>query len=163
MENYHLKISDYYDCGRSIFHNELLPRKLLLKTNIQDGDTMSVIKECSSCDAYCCRHVAVSVDTPKTKKEYDTIRWYLLHENIWVSIDHKGNWLLEMRTPCTKIDKDYRCAIYENRPRICVEYPFENELCERQTEELAYKYLFKNEKEFEAYLDEKKIDWRWKR
>jgi Fe-S-cluster containining protein len=106
--------------------------------------------------------VAISIDTPKTKMDYDTIRWYLVHENIWVSIDHHGHWLLEMRTPCKHIDKDYKCAIYEKRPKICAVYPSESELCERQTEELSYTYLFKNEKEYEAYLEEKKIDWRWK-
>jgi Fe-S-cluster containining protein len=123
---------------------------------------MSIIADCRACDAYCCRHVAISIDTPKTKMDYDTIRWYLMHENIWVSIDHNGHWLLEMRSPCKHIDTDYKCTIYENRPKICADYPLETELCERQTEELSYKHLFKNEQEYESYLNEKKIDWRWK-
>jgi len=124
---------------------------------------MSIVDNCENCDAHCCRHVATQLDTPKTKGDFDIIRWYLLHENIWVSIDLSDNWLLEFRTPCRNISDDYRCGDYSNRPKICREYPSEKELCERQTEKPSYKYLFTNEKEFLNYLDSKKIDWRFKK
>lgn len=124
---------------------------------------MSIVENCSHCDAYCCRHVAMQIDTPKCKGDYDKIRWYLLHQNIWVSIDHQDNWILEFRTPCTNIDDRYRCADYDNRPKICRDYPSKNELCERETEELSYKVLFTNAAEFEKYLNTRKIDWRYKK
>jgi len=123
---------------------------------------MSTVENCSQCDAYCCRHVAMQIDKPRCKGDYDKIRWYLMHENIWVSIDLCGNWILEFRTPCRNIDKDNRCSDYENRPKLCKDYPGKNELCERQTEELCYVQLFTSATEFEKYLDEHKINWRFK-
>lgn len=112
---------------------------------------MSVVEKCSKCDSHCCRHVAVQIEKPVTKKETDQVRWYLLHENVWVSIDHDGDWLLEFRTPCRKIQNN-KCGDYENRPAICRDYPGENELCERATDEESYAVLFTNESEFEEYL-----------
>ena len=123
---------------------------------------MSTIDQCSSCDAHCCRHVAVPIDKPGCKREYDQIRWYLLHENIWVSIDLSGEWILEFRTPCRNIDLHNRCANYHHRPSICQKYPAEDELCEKQTDSKSYTRLFTDAKEFEKYLDKKKIDWRYK-
>jgi Fe-S-cluster containining protein len=93
----------------------------------------------------------VQIEKPVTKKETDQVRWYLLHENVWVSIDHDGDWLLEFRTPCRKIQNN-KCGDYENRPAICRDYPGENELCERATDEESYAVLFTNESEFEEYL-----------
>lgn len=124
---------------------------------------MSIVEKCESCNAYCCRHVAVHIDKPKCKHDFDIIRWYLLHKNIWVSIDLKGEWLLEFRTSCRKIASDYRCGDYENRPRICMEYPAHDQYCERETDQLSYTHLFKSVEEFETYLENKGIDWRRKR
>jgi uncharacterized protein len=113
---------------------------------------VSVVEKCSKCDAHCCRHVAVQIGKPVTKKEIDQVRWYLLHENVWVSIDHEGDWLLEFRTPCRKIVNN-QCGDYENRPAICRDYPGENEYCERETDETSYAVLFTNEEEFVLYLN----------
>jgi Fe-S-cluster containining protein len=64
--------------------------------------------------------------------------------------------MLEFRTPCKKITKEFKCADYENRPLICKNYPGKNELCERQSTELSYAYLFTNLEEFETYLKARK-------
>lgn len=118
---------------------------------------MSIVDECKNCDAYCCRHVAIYLEKPESKRDYDHIRWYLLHENIWISIDSQGEWLLEFRSPCKKITEDYKCADYENRPMICKNYPGKNELCERQSDKLSYKHLFTSVEEFETFLKTKNI------
>ena len=107
---------------------------------------------CQNCNAYCCRHVAITIDTPACKEEFDQIRWYLLHKNVWVSISHDDKWIVEFKTPCRLITKDFKCGDYENRPRICRNYPGEDELCEGETAEPSYKALFKNIKEFEKYI-----------
>jgi Fe-S-cluster containining protein len=117
---------------------------------------MSIVDECKKCDAYCCKHVAVHIDKPVNKKGFDHIRWYLLHENVWVSIDLEGDWVLEFRSPCKKITEDFKCGDYDNRPIICKTYPGKNELCERQSDQLSYLYLFTNVEEFELYLKSKK-------
>ncbi|MDR0330720.1 MAG: YkgJ family cysteine cluster protein [Chitinispirillales bacterium] len=106
---------------------------------------------CKKCDAYCCRHVAIGIDTPSCEEDFDHIRWYLRHKNIWVSIDFDGNWIVEFKTPCRSIAADYKCADYKNRPQICKDYPGED-MCEGETDEPSYTELFKNVGEFEEYL-----------
>jgi Fe-S-cluster containining protein len=108
--------------------------------------------KCKKCNAYCCRHVAIAVDTPSDKEDYDNIRWYLLHKNVWVSVSHTDEWIVEFRTPCRHIRSDYKCGDYPNRPLICKNYPDPDDLCEGETEEPSYKELFKNVKDFERYL-----------
>ena len=122
---------------------------------------MSIVSDCKDCDAHCCRHVATHIGKPKSKRDYDHIRWYLLHENVWVSIDHNGDWLLEFRTPCKNI-RDNQCADYQNRPVICKEYPATDELCERQSDEKSYRYLFTSVSDFEEFLlmNNKCIPWK---
>ncbi|MFP4013149.1 MAG: YkgJ family cysteine cluster protein [Chitinispirillaceae bacterium] len=116
----------------------------------------TVNNSCENCNAHCCRHIAVGIDTPRNKRDYDDIRWYLLHQNVWVSIDHEGSWLLEFRTPCRHIREDFTCAIYKERPRICKEYPAENQLCEGETDEPSYTELFKCAEDLEKYIRRKK-------
>jgi len=113
--------------------------------------------ECKKCNAYCCRHVAIVVDTPKFLDDYDNIRWYLLHKNVWVSIGHDDSWTVEFRTPCRKIAPDYKCADYKNRPEICKNYPAKNEFCEGETTLPSYKKIFKNAVAFEKYLKDENI------
>ncbi len=129
--------------------------------NSNKSGKLNKVKDCSDCDAHCCRHVALAIDKPSCKRDYDQLRWYLLHKNIWISIDHDGDWLLEFRTDCINIEEN-RCGDYPNRPRICREYPSADQICERQTELKSYTHLFTNTKELEDYLDDKGIDWRWK-
>jgi hypothetical protein len=111
--------------------------------------------DCKKCDAYCCRHVAVGIDTPANKKDFDQIRWYLLHKNVWVSIGYDDNWIVEFKTPCRHIAKDFRCDDYENRPKICADYPSRGSVCEKEGG-LACKVLFKNAEDFEKYLNKTK-------
>lgn len=111
--------------------------------------------DCTKCNAYCCRHVAVHIEKPRSKKDFDPIRWYLLHNNVWVSIDHEGDWLLEFKTDCKNISTKNKCKDYKNRPDICKNYPGEHEFCEGETEEKSYKYLFTNVSELDSYINSK--------
>jgi len=126
-------------------------------TILEEGtmETLYMIK-CAVCNAHCCRHVAIHIDTPTTKAEHDTIRWYLLHENVYISIDHDNNWILEFKTPCREITSDFKCGDYRNRPAICRDYPSSEEYCEGETTDVAYTHLFKSVEDFEEYLEEKK-------
>jgi Fe-S-cluster containining protein len=112
---------------------------------------------CKKCNAYCCRHVAIAVETPRFLQDYDEIRWYLYHKNVWVSIGHDDTWTVEFKTPCRHIEKDFKCGIYPNRPKICKDYPGKDELCEGETDEPSYKKIFKNAREFEKYLKDERI------
>jgi Fe-S-cluster containining protein len=111
--------------------------------------------KCQKCNALCCKHVAIAIDTPENEEDYDNIRWYLLHKNIWVMIDHADVWVAVFNTPCRHITKKHTCGDYKNRPKICKDYPGENELCEGETDEKAYKTLFRTVRDFEKYLKRK--------
>ncbi len=117
--------------------------------------------DCRECEGLCCRHVPIEIDTPSCKRDYDTIRWYLHHENVRVFIDHYRKWHVEFMTPCEHITKDNKCKEYASRPKLCKDYPSEEHHCENF--DLPYTTLFKNAKEYEAYLEKKGKEWRWKR
>ena len=72
------------------------------------------VPPCEECGGKCCDYVAIEIDTPKTKTDFDNIRWYLVHENINVFIDHNKKWHVEFRTPCEKQLSDKKCGIYSH-------------------------------------------------
>jgi hypothetical protein len=119
---------------------------------------------CATCGARCCRYVATQIDTPDCKRDYDNIRWYLLHRDVYVFIDHDDDWYLEFETDCTELDDNHRCVNYDSRPRLCRLHGEDDDgPCEFATDEEPFKIRFANAREFEAYLDEHGIKWRRKR
>jgi Fe-S-cluster containining protein len=52
---------------------------------------------------------------------------------------------------------------YKQRPRVCSDYPESDENCTYESKDPYYKEIFKNHKELEAYLDRRRIDWRFKK
>ncbi len=117
---------------------------------------------CEECGARCCRYIATGIDTPTCKRDYDHIRWYLMHEKMHVFVDHENDWYLEVETPCEFLDEQGRCANYHDRPRICRKYGDDHASCEYLVEQSPYKRRFSSAAEFEAWLDKKKITWRFK-
>ncbi|HEU4335670.1 MAG TPA: YkgJ family cysteine cluster protein, partial [Candidatus Eisenbacteria bacterium] len=96
---------------------------------------------CAGCD-HCCRYVAVEIPKPRTKLDFDNIRWYVLHQNVSVTVDWEGNWLVQFDTPCEWL-RDGRCTHYELRPEICREY--DPKECERYLPTQSHKVLMKTE------------------
>lgn len=80
---------------------------------------------CEHCTAACCRYIALPIETPTERSDFDDIRWYLLHENISVFVED-GAWYISMLTSCRHAQADGRCTIYARRPRICRKYTTEN-------------------------------------
>ena len=80
---------------------------------------------CDYCTAKCCRYFALPIDTPETKKDFDYIRWYLLHDRASVFVEDE-TWYLMVHTDCKHLLPDNRCGIYETRPEICREYTTDN-------------------------------------
>ena len=76
---------------------------------------------CEHCTAACCRYIALPIDTPKNKRDFEDMRWYILHENIAVFVED-GDWYIQVHNPCRNILPDGRCADYDRRPAICREY-----------------------------------------
>lgn len=116
---------------------------------------------CIACGAQCCRYVAIEIDKPTNKRDFENIRWYLLHENVYVFIDHDNVWHVEFRTKCRALGEDQRCHEYDTRPQLCRDHGLPVGSCEFF--DSPYKHRFTQPEEFERYLDKKKIDWRYKR
>ncbi len=93
---------------------------------------------CASCAAKCCRYFALPIDTPTTWKDFDAIRWFLLHDRATV-FREDGAWYLLVHTECRHLDADHRCAIYATRPKICRAYSTND--CECRNDWVYDRYL----------------------
>src|SRR5690242_18622701 len=94
---------------------------------------------CDSCSALCCRYFALPIDNPETRKDFDNIRWYLVHENVVVFVEKK-QWYIGIMNRCKNLQSDNRCGIYETRPTICRSYSTEN--CDYHGGDYNYERLF---------------------
>jgi Fe-S-cluster containining protein len=124
-----------------------------LKKN--DSKPRVSLPPCRACNGLCCRHIALEIDPPEAKADFDTIRWYLMHENVKVGMDHSGEWLLEIPLVCRHLKKN-SCAIYPTRPDLCRKYPGNDDFCEFEDKTSPYKVLFTDERAFERYMRRKK-------
>lgn len=122
----------------------MLPKKINRRENVPPGDSL-----CDHCTAKCCRYYALPIETPKTRKDFDYIRWYLLHGETTVFIE-EGSWYLLVHTPCKHLQADNRCGIYETRPRICREYTTDN--CEFE-DDWIYERYFETSEQVEEYME----------
>lgn len=76
---------------------------------------------CDHCTAKCCKYFAMPMERPANRKDYDFIRWFLLHEQASAFVEDR-TWYLLVHTRCKHLQPDNRCGIYETRPQICREY-----------------------------------------
>jgi Fe-S-cluster containining protein len=104
---------------------------------------------CEHCTAACCRYIALPIDTPETRAEFEDVRWYLLHENISVFVED-GEWYINMATPCRHLQPDQRCGIYATRPRICRKYTTEN--CDYHSGDYGWEHHFTCPEHLDEYL-----------
>ena len=106
---------------------------------------------CEGCD-HCCRYVTIPIETPRSRRDFDNIRWYLLHKNVSVLCDWEGSWMVQFDTPCDWL-KHGKCSHYALRPEVCREYDPAD--CERYCPTPAEKILLSNEKDLEQFLLER--------
>jgi uncharacterized protein len=114
---------------------------------------------CDDCQAQCCKHIALEIDKPTTKKDWDNIFWYLHHENVIIFIDHDNDWLIEFKTSCKNILPNNKCGIYDNRPLVCRTHSQKN--CEHHNSEKAFKREFTSVEDLKEYLEEKMIKYQY--
>ena len=107
---------------------------------------------CDQCSALCCRYFVLEIDAPQTRQQYDDIRWYLVHQNVFVFIEKK-KWYLGVYSRCKHLQADNRCGIYETRPRICREYSTDN--CDYHGGEYDWEVLFSSAEQLWAYAEER--------
>lgn len=104
---------------------------------------------CDHCTARCCHYFALPIDEPTERRDFDFIRWYLLHDRATVFVDDEV-WYLLVHTTCKHLQPDYRCGIYETRPRICRDYKTDN--CEFESD-WAYDKYFETPEQIDEYAE----------
>lgn len=93
---------------------------------------------CDHCTAKCCRYFALAIDTPEERRDFDFMRWYLLHDRASVFVDDES-WYLLVHTTCKHLRPDNLCGIYETRPQICRDYT--TDACEFDDDGVYDKYF----------------------
>ena len=104
---------------------------------------------CSYCPAKCCRYFALPIDTPSGRKDFEYIRWYLLHDRATVFTEDDC-WYLLVHTECRHLGDDNLCTDYETRPQICRDYKMHN--CEYE-DEWVYEHYFETSEQVAEYAD----------
>jgi Fe-S-cluster containining protein len=106
---------------------------------------------CATCDAKCCRYFALQIDTPRSKKDFETLRWYIAHKKVKIFVE-KRKWYLEIMNECRYL-KNHRCSIYEKRPLICREHSTSD--CEYVAEDFGHDMIFASMEELDKYIAER--------
>lgn len=114
-----------------------------------DRDPKTGLIPCLAC-TQCCHYVAIEIDTPESRREFDNIRWYLYHPGIEVYIDQEDTWNVLFHSRCENLQNDGKCAVYDTRPTICRE--FDNTTCEPNTDETAEKVIFRNADDLDHWM-----------
>ena len=104
---------------------------------------------CSYCPAKCCCYFALPIETPEDWKDFEFIRWYLLHERATVFIDD-DSWYLLVHNRCKHLGEDNLCTCYETRPQICRDYTTEN--CEYE-DTWVYDNYWETAEQVEEYAE----------
>jgi len=105
---------------------------------------------CAKCEGTCCRYVALPIETPETKREFDDVRWYLAHKGVEVFVE-KGDWYIHFASTCRHLHpSDHTCDIYEKRPRICRDY--RTGKCDMSEGDYDHEFHFTSDAQFEEYI-----------
>ncbi len=92
------------------------------------------------------------MDKPTSARDYDDIRWYLMHVGVIVFVE-EGDWYVQYQTQCKNLGADNLCGVYETRPEICREY--EPGACDYSGGSYEYDHLFTHPKQVEAFYFQK--------
>ncbi len=125
-------------------HSGALRRRKPRRDELAPGEVL-----CTYCEARCCRYFALAIDTPETWKDFDCIRWYLLHRRTSVFVE-AGTWYLLLHERCQKLRHDNLCGAYETRPRICRDYKASS--CEYD-DEGVYDQYWETPEQIEEYAE----------
>lgn len=106
---------------------------------------------CDQCSGLCCRYFALPIDNPDCTRDYDNIRWYLLHENVTIFVE-KRQWYIGIANRCKELQPDNRCGTYLTRPKVCRGYSTDN--CDYHGGEYEFEMLFTSAEQLERYAGE---------
>ena len=106
---------------------------------------------CDQCAGLCCRYFVLEIDKPETQRQFDDVRWYLVHEGTFVFIEKK-KWYLGVYARCKHLQQDNRCGIYLKRPAICRGYSTDS--CDYHGGDYGWEKLFSSAEQLETYAKE---------
>jgi uncharacterized protein len=120
-------------------------------------ETNLIQSEANPCDGCtkCCNHIAIELDKPDDEESWDNLRWYLVHKNVWIFVDHDDSWNIQFNSPCEKVNQEGWCGIYETRPKICRNYTTRS--CEKYGDGESFKQLFKTLEEFDDWNNKGRV------
>jgi len=96
--------------------------------NIEINTDTVAESKCDLCtNSTCCTYVTQQIDVPRSKYDFEILLWQVSHRGTAVYKDDDG-WFLMFDAPCSHLEHDGRCGIYEDRPTICRSH--ENDFCE---------------------------------
>lgn len=104
--------------------------------------------KCDSCGK-CCNHVTIELDTPRSKADFEEIKWFVIHKDVSVFVDDDKVWHIQFNTPCNAL-KDNMCDIYDKRPEVCREY--DPDECENNGIGKYYKIMFTKPSQVESFV-----------
>jgi Fe-S-cluster containining protein len=118
--------------------------KKIHREDLKPGEVL-----CSYCTAKCCRYFALPIETPKTWKDFEFVRWFLLHDRASIFTEN-NDWFLLVHTPCKHLRTDNLCGIYETRPAICRDYTTKD--CEYE-DSWVYDHYWETAEQVEEYAE----------
>ena len=106
---------------------------------------------CKGCDGRCCRYVAIEIDEPTAKSDFDDVRWYTAHRGITVFVEEK-RWYVNFASRCNFLTRDQQCEIYESRPKICRGHSTSR--CEGPKGEYEFELELRTPQDVDAYYND---------
>jgi uncharacterized protein len=107
---------------------------------------------CRKCSATCCKYFALQIDSPRSKSDFDNLRWYLAHKKTAIFYE-KRKWYLEIFSPCAYLTADNMCTIYHKRPEICRAHSVDE--CEFTLGAADHELYFHSLEELDTYIKER--------
>jgi FKBP-type peptidyl-prolyl cis-trans isomerase (trigger factor)/Fe-S-cluster containining protein len=105
----------------------------------------------------CCQYITQKISTPRSKKDFNHLLWQVSHEKTKIFKDTDG-WHLLFETPCTHLQSDGRCGIYESRPTICCDYSVNQCEFDGESEE-GWELLFNDHESLLKYCKKRFLKW----
>lgn len=112
--------------------------------------------DCRSCGK-CCKYIAIELDEPNDKEDFENLVWYLMHENVHIYIDDEDSWIIEFKTKCKGLTENNMCNVHKHRPDICRDHDPES-CVSSGTEGNGEKISFNSVQDLKKYFELKKFD-----
>ena len=104
---------------------------------------------CEYCTAKCCHYFTLPIERPRTRRDFEYLRWCLMHERASLFVEDQG-WYMLVHTVCKHLQSDHRCGTYETRPIICREYTTDE--CEYE-DDYTYDMYFETPEQLNEFAE----------